>query len=178
MTTHIELKLRCDSKAHFEAWLDAQGLMRDSTDEDGKPTRVPTPGVEIVELGPIVQKPAVYGNGLDQPATVAAVIDTAYHVDIRVHSPNFYQREAMERQGKEEPVLSTDLFETITADYQEPKLDGEKTVYETSALAADFTDKVERVGRMIGDVKLAPAYYDMATGVSICVPATPRHVWC
>ena len=47
----------------------------------------PVPGLRVVEIGPITITPAVYGNGIDQPPTVAAVVDTAYHANLWIVEP-------------------------------------------------------------------------------------------
>ena len=184
MSTHIELKLRCDSKAHFEAWLDAQGLMQDSIDEDGKPTRVPVSGVQIAELGPITQVPAVLGP--DFTVITPAVVDTAYHVDVRFYSPNLYERDTWTRNGKQPPVLAEDFYETITKNIAQTEVvvvDGKdvtvaKDAIDCVSITADIKAATEVVSETKDGVKVAPGYYDAVSGVAIVTPATPRHTWC
>ncbi len=77
----LDLQVRADTKADFEAAAEAENLLvRD--DEDNL---VPAPGVNIDVLGPVVITAAV----LDDEGNVVtpAVLDNRHHVNLRITAP-------------------------------------------------------------------------------------------
>lgn len=133
-----------------------QGLLVDVTMPDGTVrTNQPVNGLRIVEIGPITITPAVYGNGIDQPPTVAAVVDPAYHANLWIVEP-----------------LKTQLRQALQPGDDE---DEKNTLF--AALKAAGT---HRVASVVNGIK-SPEGYTTATNVTFILPrwvATHRSIWC
>ncbi len=135
-----------------------QGLLEDGTDPITGPfTNRPVPGLRIVEIGPITITPAVYGNGIDQPPTVAAVVDTAYHANIWIVQPLLKElKDAFTGTPADDPDADNVLFQRIRE-------------AGTSRQAA-----------IINGIK-RQAGYETANNVLFMLPRfvlTPRSIWC
>jgi len=135
-----------------------QGLLFDGTDPlTGPYTNHRVPGLCIDEIGPITITPAVYGNGIDQPPTVAAVIDTAYHANLWIVEPLRTQlKNAFTGTPDGDEDADNDLFGKIRA-------------------AGTHT-----IAQVISGIKRAEGY-TTATNVSFYLPrwvATHRRIWC
>lgn len=179
----LDFKLRCSSRAHFEAWMIAKGFASMETPKDSKEEVFTlNPDVQIAEIGQITQIPAVMKPGTFEVQT-PAVIDTAYHVDVRIISTSGYQRDAYERQGKPVPKdLREDLYEAQTKDLpQTVEVAGvkqEASFFDRTAIGAEMELKTGRLAGVTNGVKRAAGYVDADAGVAIITPLTPRHIWC
>jgi hypothetical protein len=132
-----------------------QGLLVDGTDPiTGPYTNRPVNGLRIDEIGPITITPAVYGNGIDQPPTVAAVIDTAYHANLWIVEPLFSQIKRA--------------------------LSGEETDDEANTLFDALKLGTHTLASVINGIK-RPEGYTTANNVTFYLPkwvATARRIWC
>ena len=135
-----------------------RGLLVDGTDPiTGPYTNRPVPGLRIVEIGPITITPAVYGNGISQPPTVAAVVDTAYHANLWIVEP-----------------LKSQIRQILTGGEEDNEDEG-NTLFQ--AIKAAGTPKVSSV---VDGIK-SPQGYTTATNVTFMLPrwvATHRSIWC
>ncbi len=133
-----------------------RGLLVDGTDPNGVPfTNRPVNGLRIVELGPITITPAVYGNGIDQPPTVAAVVDTAYHANIWIVEP-----------------LKSQIRQILQDDDNE---DEGNTLFQAIKTAG-----THRTASIVSGIK-SPEGYTTANDVTFILPrwvATHRSIWC
>lgn len=113
------------------------------------------PGLRVVEIGPITITPAVYGNGIDQPPTVAAVVDPAYHANLWIVQPLLSQIRQVLSQDDNEDEGNT-LFQAIK------------------------TAGTHKLASVVNGIK-SPEGYTTATNVTFILPrwvATHRSVWC
>ncbi len=113
------------------------------------------PGLRVVEIGPITITPAVYGNGLDQPPTVAAVVDTAYHANLWIVEP-----------------LKSQIRQVLQSDDNE---DEGNTLFQAIKNAG-----THKIAEVVDGIK-SPEGYTTANNVTFILPrwvATHRSIWC
>ena len=157
----MRLMIRADNpggRGRVATVLKDQGLLVDGTDPiTGPYTNRPVPGLRIVEIGPITITPAVYGNGLGQPATVAAVIDPAYHANIWIVEPLLSQ-------------LKAAFTGTVTGDE-----DNDNDLFQKIRSAG-----TPQTATIINNIKRQGGYLT-ANNVLFTLPrfvTTPRSIWC
>lgn len=81
----IDATVRANTKISFEQAALYAELMTEETDEDGNTTLVPSSGVNLDYIGPVILQQGTYdeeGNVLTEP-----VIDDRFHVNIRLNKP-------------------------------------------------------------------------------------------
>ena len=175
-----EIRLRCDSREQFIAWMVAKGMgelagppRKGNELDPPEGTFIPKPGVQWEEIGPIVQVPAVMKPGTFEVQT-PAIVDPAFHVDLRIVDVNYYT-----------PSDEPDVYEMITeGKAQTTEVIKNSKVEVVAATADDATTLMDAVAtteltaRMVNGIKQAAGTRDDAAGVAIINPSTPRHVWC